>query len=407
MKIKHLIIISFLILSQFSFSTIQAANKDRKLWINSLTKIAHPVLYNLSQNTLRENMPVETTKEGSTRNRELVSHLEAVGRTVCGIAPWLELGADETKEGKLREQYIQMTLAGLKNAVDSTSPDFLNFSGDKQVLVDAAFLAEGLLRAPNQLWNKLDKKTQTLLINSMIETRKIKPNESNWLLFSATVEAFLYKFTGKCDFATIDYALNKFQLWYKGDSWYGDGERFHFDYYNSLVIHPMMYDVLETVQNVSPKYTELYKIESERLVRYAEQLERLISPEGTYPAFGRSLVYRFGAFHVLSQVALLKMLPSHVSPAQVRSALSAVISRQISQKGTFDKNGFLTLGFCGHQAELAESYISTGSLYLSCAVFLPLGLPTTDEFWAGKKADWTNKKAWSGNDLRIDKALKD
>ncbi len=380
--------------------------KDRVFWVNSLTKIAHPVLFNLSQNTLRKNMPVETTKEGSTRGRELVSHLEAVGRTICGISPWLELGIDDTKEGKLREQYILMTLAGLKNAVDSTSPDFLNFSGDKQVLVDAAFLAEGFLRAPNQLWGRLDKNTQTLLINSMIETRKIKPLESNWLLFSATVEAFLYKFTANCNFETIDYALNKFQLWYKGDSWYGDGEMFHFDYYNSLVIHPMMYDVLATVQHVSPKYAELFKIESDRLVRHAEQLERLISPEGTYPAFGRSLVYRFGAFHALSQVALLKKLPTHVSPAQVRSALTAVICNQISQKGTFDKNGFLTLGFCGHQPEVSEFYISTGSLYLSSAVFLPLGLPPTDEFWSSKKADWTNKKAWSGNNLRVDKALK-
>ncbi len=406
MKFNHFIIVSILITSQLTSVNCKAENKDRELWIKTLTKIAEPVLFNLSQNTLKKNMPVETTKEGSVRNRELVTHLEAVGRTVCGIAPWLELGADDTKEGKLRERYIQMTLAGLKNAVDSTSPDFLSFSVDKQVLVDAAFLAEGLMRAPNQLWGRLDKKTQTRLINSLIETRKIKPNESNWLLFSATIEAFLYQATGNCNFATIDYALNKFELWYKGDSWYGDGEIFHFDYYNSLVIHPMMYDVLATVQNVSPQYAELFKKETERLVRHAELLERLISPEGTYPAFGRSLVYRFGSFHALSQVALLKKLPSHVSPAQVRSALSAVIARQISQKGTFDKNGWLTLGFCGHQPEVAESYISTGSLYLSCAVFLPLGLPATDEFWTAPKADWTNKKAWSGKNLRIDHAIK-
>jgi hypothetical protein len=78
----------------------------------------------------------------------------------------------------------------------------------------------------------------------------------------------------------------------------------------------------------------------------------------------------------------------------------------MKQPGTFDKNGWLTLGFCGHQPNLAESYISTGSLYLCSAVFLPLGLPANDEFWTGKPEEWTNKKAWKGKIIKIDKALK-
>lgn len=406
MRIKILAVAVIFIFSQLNPIVSQTKNNDRKAWIKSLTKITEPVLLNLSNNTLRENMPVETTQEGSTRNRQLVSHLEAVGRTICGIAPWLELGPDDSKEGQLRKKYIEMTLTGLKNAMDSTSSDYLDFSVNRQALVDAAFLAQGLMRAPNQLWRKLDEETQSLLIKSFLETRNIKPLESNWLLFSAIIETFLYKFTNACNFEAIDYALDKFQQWYKGDSWYGDGERLHFDYYNSLVIHPMMYDVLFAIKEVSPKYNELFETETARMVRHSEQLERMISPEGTYPAVGRSLVYRFGAFHTLSQVALLQKLPMHVSPAQVRSALSAVISNQVSQKETFDKNGWLQLGFNGHQPEVAESYISTGSLYLCSTVFLPLGLPSTDEFWTGKKADWTNKKAWNGKKIKRDKAFK-
>lgn len=388
------------------FSGIVLSKNDRELWVSSMIKIANPVIVNLSNNTLKKNMPVETTTEGSSRGREKVSQLEALGRTVCGVAPWLELGIDETKEGKLREKYIQLTLAGLKNAVDSTSPDFLSFTDDRQALVDAAFLAEGLMRAPNQLWSRLDKNTQSLLIKSFISTRQFKPLESNWLLFSAMIEAFLYRFTGDCNLETIDYALDKFEVWYKGDGWYGDGAKFHFDYYNSLVIHTMMYDVLASVQHVSPKYGALFSTQTIRLARHAEQLERLISPEGTYPAVGRSLVYRFGSFHALSQAVLLKKLPANISPAQVRCALTAVINRQMNQRSTFDKNGWLTLGFVGHQPDLAESYISTGSLYLCMAVFLPLGLPANDAFWAEKSEDWTNKKAWKGQKIKIDKALK-
>lgn len=379
---------------------------DRRYWVENMIKITEPVLANLSNSTLRQQMPVETTKAGSKRGREQVSHLEALGRTICGIAPWLELDSDDSKESKLRTRYLSMTLAALKNAVDSTSPDFIRFNNDRQNLVDAAFLAQGFLRAPENLWGGLDKKTQELMINSMIATRTFKPLENNWVLFSATVEAFLFRFTGKCNFEAIDYALEKLENWYKGDAWYGDGPAFHFDYYNSLVIHPMLYDVLAVIKDISPDYKSRFNLQSTRLSRHADQLERLISPEGTYPAIGRSLVYRFGCFHALSQATLLKKLPDHLSPVQIRSALTAVIKQQISQKGTFDKHGWLTLGFAGHQPELAESYISTGSLYLCSAVFLPLGLSADDEFWTAKPADWTNKKAWKGEQLKADKALR-
>jgi len=35
-----------------------------------------------------------------------------------------------------------------------------------------------------------------------------------------------------------------------------------------------------------------------------------------------------------------------------------------------------------------------------------LGLSADDEFWTAKPADWTNKKAWKGEQLKADKALR-
>ena len=80
-------------------------SEDRMYWVQTLTRIADPVLVNLSQGTLKKNMPFESLSDEPLRRS--VSYLEAVGRTVCGIAPWLELGPDDTQEGKLRERYIQ------------------------------------------------------------------------------------------------------------------------------------------------------------------------------------------------------------------------------------------------------------------------------------------------------------
>ena len=220
------------------------------------------------------------------------------------------------------------------------------------------------------------------------------------------VEATLLELTGKCNMHPIEYAIMRFKEWYKGDSWYGDGINLHMDYYNSFVIHPMLLDILEVMQKHGKGETDFYKKEQLRFSRYAEQQERLISPEGTFPIVGRSLAYRFGAFHALSDVAYRKLLPERVKPGQVRSALSAIINRQVNAPGTFNPEGWLRVGFAGYQPHIGETYISTGSLYLCTAVFIALGLPESDEFWSSPSADWTCKKGWAGVDLNVDKALK-
>ena len=83
-----------------------------------------------------------------------------------------------------------------------------------------------------------------------------------------------------------------------------------------------------------------------------------------------------------------------------------MIKRQLSVDGNFDENGWLTVGFAGHQVKMTETYINTGSLYLCCSVFVPLGLPASDPFWSGPVLEWTNLKAWGGQTVPRDKALK-
>src|SRR5258708_35554268 len=125
----------------------------------------------------------------------------------------------------------------------------------------------------------------------------------------------------------------------------------------------------------------------------------MISPEGTFPPIGRSLAYRFGALQLLGQMALRRELPDGVTPAQVRTAMTAVIRRMIEAPRTFDANGWLAIGFAGHQPAIGEGYISTGSLYLCTAGLIALGLPASDEFWTGEPRDWTAGPAWGGGDL--------
>jgi hypothetical protein len=379
-----------------------SSGSDREYWIGVMRRLADPVLNNLANGTLKARMPVE---QADGADRRSVTHLEALGRLLAGMAPWLELPAETTEEGKLRTHYAALAQRAIGRAVDPASPDFMNFTRDRQPLVDAAFLAQALLRAPRTLRDALDESTKRHLIAALESTRVIIPNYNNWLLFTATVEAALLKLGVSWDRLRVDYAIRQHEQWYKGDGVYGDGAQFHWDYYNSFVIHPMLLDVLGACADQNPGWKELVPHVEERARRYAAVQERLIGPDGSFPAIGRSLAYRFGAFHLLAQAALRHALPQEVAPAQVRGALTATIRRAIEAPGTFDAEGWLRIGFCGHQPGVGETYISTGSLYLCAVGLLPLGLPASDDFWSSPAQPWTSVRAWSGQAFPIDHAL--
>lgn len=211
------------------------------------------------------------------------------------------------------------------------------------------------------------------VIRGLKATRTRKPGFNNWLLFSALIEAFLYRAEEKdFDLMRIDYALRQHLQWYKGDGVYGDGPFFHFDYYNSFVIQPMLVTLLDTVKDLHDDFASMQDEVISHAVRYAEILERLIAPDGSYPVVGRSSAYRFGAFQHLAQMALEGRLGENLGYPQVRCALTAVIRKVMEGEGNFDENGWLRIGVYGHQMDLGEYYISTGSLYLCSTVFLPL-----------------------------------
>lgn len=384
-------------------TTSNPTNANHRLdWLKLLDQIAKPLLSAGSKRQLIRSMPVETTNGAKSKPS---TYLEGVGRLLAGMAPWLESDAGSTDETALRNRYRQMAVETISGIVDPQSPDYLFGHMEPQMLVDTAFLAHAFLRSPNQLWKSLPEQTKQQVIRCFAATRQVKPYYSNWILFSAMVEAFFLNNDLDFDVMRLDLPVKKHQEWYLGDGMYGDGPDFHWDYYNSYVIQPMLMDIVSVMlikKLISQKETDEI---SRRFTRYAAIQERLISPEATFPAIGRSIAYRMGAFQHLAQAALQNRLPAELKPAQVRCALTALMKRLMDAPGTFDPNGWLQIGLCGHQNALGEHYISTGSLYLCSTALLPLGLSPEDEFWAGADEKWTSVKLWNGENLNADKAI--
>jgi hypothetical protein len=378
--------------------------EDRASWVAMLDRICRPVFEALSQRRLKATMPIEAYA-GKEEDRRKTTYLEALGRALSGMAPWLEHGATSGAEGQLRQHYCEMARAAIGAAVDKASPDYLDFGGDRQTIVDTAFLALAIIRAPHELREKLPVAVRAQLAEALRATRSLLTGFNNWLLFAAMIEACLFALGEEWDRMRIDYALREHQSWYLGDGTYGDGPHFHWDYYNSFVIQPFLLNLVDTVGAQEPAWKAMAEAIHARARRYAEIQERMIAPDGTYPIIGRSIAYRCGAFQLLGEVALRRALPPEIAPEQVRGALSAVMRRTLTPAGTFDEKGWLRIGLAGHQPSLGEPYISTGSLYLCTAAFLPLGLDANDRFWSGSSLPWSSVKLWQGVDMRTDHAM--
>ena len=381
---------------------------DRELWAGILYQMAAPVLSNMSEGKLQENMLVELSPTWDGRDKR-VTYMECFGRLMAGLAPWLSLPDDDTAEGKQRKQLREWALKSYAQSVDPESKDYLLWRKEGQPLVDAAYIAESFLRGYDALWVPLDDLTKQRYIAEFQQLRRVDPPYTNWLLFSSTVECFLKKAGAQTDYYRITSALRKVDEWYVGDGWYSDGEDFAFDYYNSFVIHPMYVECLEVMTNGGKQ--NIWNVKGgnfpnalKRMQRFGMILERFVSPEGTFPVFGRSITYRTGVLQPLALLSLRGWLPKELPAGQVRAAMTAVIQRMFGDNRNFNAEGYLTLGFNGSQPNISDWYTNNGSLYLASLAFLPLGLPADAPFWTDAPQPWTSKKAWGGEDFPKDHA---
>lgn len=406
-----------LLLALVPFVGISAAKKraqqqsDRQYWCSLAYKMAQSVLENMAKGELQKNMQTEFSPSFDNRNRKVL-YMECFGRLMAGVAPWLTLPDDATAEGKQRKQLREWALASYKNAVDPQNPDYLCWGIGGQNLVDAAYIAESFLRAYDTLWKPLDEVTKKRYLTEFAKLRHIDPPYTNWLLFSSTIESFMAKAGGDFDEFRINSACRKVEEWYVGDGWYADGPSFAFDYYSSYVFHPMYLETLQAMVDAKVNsrldYQKYYNRELKRCQKYSIILERFISPEGTFPAFGRSIPYRMATMQPLALMAWYQKLPKDLSNGQVRAALTKVLHRMFDQQNNFNEKGCLSIGFCGNsQKNVADWYTNNGSLYMTTLAFMPLGLPADHPFWTDAAQPWTQVKAWNNQQFPKDHQWKD
>jgi hypothetical protein len=77
--------------------------ETRKYWLDTMLNIVTPLLKALSEDRLKEEMPVESVSPIDERKN--YTYLEGFGRVLVGIAPWLATKKLDEEEEILRQEY--------------------------------------------------------------------------------------------------------------------------------------------------------------------------------------------------------------------------------------------------------------------------------------------------------------
>ncbi len=388
----------------------------RAQWLSILLSIVNPVINGFVNKNIKSVFPIHFSahlpKNDKKRNHKEIVFIELFCRTLLGISMLFQ--SEESIHKDHLTDLFNNTIFMI-NTVFSNYLDFYHSSIDHQIIVEMANCALAFIRAPH-LWNSLHPLIKNNILNIMYYSiTKFKPHMNNWLLFEALIEIFLYKNNKIKVLNKTLFNLRIIESLYVGDGWYKDGAIFHMDFYNSYVILPFLITIYNELyiinyQNQNIVYKNLYNKTLLKIQRQSEFLERLIGPDGSFPIFGRSAVYRTAIFHALVTNVYISELPNTLSYGQVRAGLNAVIQNMFQNKKIkiVDEYGFLTYGFSGFQPEMADEYSNSGSIYFALLIFMPLGLDENHIFWSSDTKciqDWSQKKLYNGNSINRDKSI--
>jgi hypothetical protein len=368
----------------------------RSEWIRIFRQIVMPVLDGFQSKTFKDTfvqqIPSDYTRPPCT------AHVEAFCRTVMSVAPLFQLMTEDALDIEdIRQAYI----ASWKVVIDER---YIDWNCGDQLMVEAANLVYAFLLYPNS-WHVLPASCRHGILDVLRRASAIKPYNNNWLLFKCIIDIFLHTHKRIVNLTHIYKLLDTVESWYIGDSWYKDGPGFHMDYYNSFVILPFLYVIYGELKKdvCRTLFQTRFQTIVSRIARHAEFLERLIAPDGTFPLFGRSIVYRSAIFHTLvlymthiyspGLPALAELPESTLSYGQVRRALERVHTRLFGPE-QFDAAGYFHLGFLGAQPGVANHYSNNGSCYFTGLSFSVLGLPDSHPFWTADTQPYTQEIAW-------------
>jgi hypothetical protein len=314
-----------------------------------------------------------------------VDAIESFARIASAWGAWLRNPANPST---LNFQGHEINLETLlqQALVDGTNPSNpYTYWGDighlDQRIVESADIAVALWMSRERVFNKMTAAEQEQIMSWLAQVDNKGTYTDNWILFTAMAQAVRHHLGFPSPVDDLDNRLMQIGEFYRGDGWYVDGPTDEFELYNAWMFgwHYFLWTYIDGDRR--PDHRELVL---NRGRSFINGFLHFFGANGSYPAWGRSIVYRFAALAPFAVGHFLKIAPN--DPGLLRRLSSGCI-RYFYDRGLFDSEGhFVRQGYYGDFPPAGEAYISPGSPYWCCHGLFALTLDRDDPFWTATES---------------------
>ncbi|MBI9102762.1 MAG: DUF2264 domain-containing protein [Spirochaetales bacterium] len=349
---------------------------SRKHWEESFYKMMVAIMKSSSSSGARQILPGPRSHHG-----RVADEVEGFSRSFIMAGPWLINSGDgkfhlEGQEYDVAAFYRRGILAGTDPAHPEYWGDLYDYA---QHLVELASVAWALYQGRVHIWDKFTRDEQDQVAAYLYQCTKVTYHQNNWLLFNVITNTVLKKFGMPCSQEQIDKNLDFCDSMYMGGGWYRDGDVNRIDYYNAwaFLYYYLIWVILDGESK--PEIAEKHKDRARLFVR---DFRYFLGSDGAVPAFGRSMIYRFGYLSVVALGQYLDILD--IPPGEVRTMTGLGVKFYMDQE-IFTNSGHLSMGYLRPCAEILENYSCGGSPYWAVKAYNILMIPSSDEFWRSRE----------------------
>lgn len=250
-----------------------------------------------------------------------------------------------------------------------------------QRIVESADISVAVWMSRERVFNKMTKAEQDQIMTWLAQVDGKGTYTDNWILFTAMTQAVRHHLGFPAPVEDLDNRLMQISEFYRGDGWYVDGPTNEFELYNAWMFgwHYLLWTLIDGERR--PDHRQLVL---ERGRSFIDGFLHFFGSNGSYPAFGRSIVYRFAALAPFAVGHFLNIAPNN--PGLLRRVNSGCI-RYFYDHGLFDPDEhFVRQGYHGNFPPAGEAYISPGSPYWCCHGLFALTFDRNDPFWVATES---------------------
>jgi hypothetical protein len=314
-----------------------------------------------------------------------VDAIESFARIASAWGSWLRNPANPATL-KFQDDEINLETLLRQALLDGTDPSNpYTYWGDithlDQRIVESADIAVAIWMSRERVFDKMTAAEQTQIIAWLAQVDGKGTYTDNWILFTAMAQAVRLHLGFPSPEDDLDNRLTQIGEFYRGDGWYVDGPTDEFELYNAWMFgwHYFLWTWIDGDRRPDHRQQVL-----ERGRSFIDGFLHFFGANGSYPAWGRSIVYRFAALAPFAVGHFLKIAPD--DPGLLRRVSSGCI-RYFYDRGLFDPDDhFVRQGYHGDFPPAGEAYISPGSPYWCCHGLFALTFDKDDPFWTATES---------------------